>query len=685
MRRPWGNDKYRGVASHWLRLDAGVAKHPSQSRFLNTMRFPSIFLASIAFLTASAEQPWTKYVLSPATRTLAPSSVYETVGDVTIRNCTSRGPVLHMSAGSRVSVDFGVEVGGHVTFNVDSDSTAPLSLAYSESPAFVRNISDDTGATPFMNWDSAFEITVDANPEGPVFYRTPAERFRGGFRFLTFNALEDVTVFNISCEIGFAPNMPDLRASTGYFYTPDEGADVINRMWYAGAYTIQTNIVPADTGRWLPQVRPGWAYNNTLSVASPALVDGAKRDRAVWPGDLGIQGPIAMLAYGEYGRESVHNSLETLFYYQNATTGLLPFAGPATGSFRNGAKSDTYHTWALISMYDYAIWSGDEAWLDTHWSNITRGVEYITSRLDSVTGLQEQVNKNDWARGNTGGFNSALNALNYHALTSLAKLSKSEEQSSTWNEAAGKIKKQYNALLWDESAGLYRDNPDSDLHPQDGNSLALLYDLTETAEQRAAVSEGLERNWNEFGPVTPELADTISPFISSVELLAHLHGAQNPARAYALLTRLWGYLLDDSVGLFTGSTFVEGLAANGSLYYRSEAGYKYDAAYTSHAHGWSSGPTMALVTGFLGFKISGLGGKKWELAPQLGEEIRSAKAGFDTGLGWFEASATVSEDNEWELEVSAPPGTRGTVIIPDGVEKAALNGRVVSERRIAID
>ncbi|CAH0048976.1 unnamed protein product [Clonostachys solani] len=603
------------------------------------------FLVANASLVTASDEPWSKYIHSPASRNVSPVGVHSIEGNVSVRNCSSGRQVIRLQAGSRISLDFGVEVGGHVSFNAKSASSSPLSLAYAESPYFVREISDDTGATPGMDWDSAYNITLDdGHAERAVWYHTPSERFRGGFRFLTLNALEDVVVFNVTCEIGFAPNMADLRSGTGYFYAGDADADILNRIWYAGAYTIQTNIAPADTGRWLPQVRPGWAYNATLSVASPALVDGAKRDRAIWPGDLGIQGPIAMMAYGAPGRESVRNSLATLLHYQNATTGMLPFAGPATGSFRSGARSDTYHTWALISMYDYAVWSGDEAWVAEHWASIARGVEYVTARLDAETGLQEQVNENDWARRYTGGFNSALNALNYHALASLATLAGPGEQARSWGQAAARIKRQYNALLWDGATGMYRDNPESGLHAQDGNSLALLYGLAETGAQRAAVSEGLERNWNGIGP--------------------------------RLLRRLWGYLLDEGSGLFTGSTFVEGLAANGSLYYRSERSYKYDAAYTSLAHGWSSGPTTALVTGVLGLRLEEIGGRRWSLRPQLGEQLKSVQAGFETGLGWFEGKVTVGEDGDVEVEVTAPKGTKGRIVFPDAAKgRVRVNGR----------
>lgn len=70
---------------------------------------------------------------------------------------------------------------------------------------------------------------------------------------------------------------------------PRENYYILNRIWYAGAYAIQTNIAPQNTGRFLTQVKPGWDYNASLGVGKgPFLVDGAKRDQAIWPGDLGI-------------------------------------------------------------------------------------------------------------------------------------------------------------------------------------------------------------------------------------------------------------------------------------------------------------------------------------------------------------------------------------------------------------
>lgn len=65
---------------------------------------------------------------------------------------------------------------------------------------------------------------------------------------------------------------------------------------------------------------------------------------------------------------------------------------------------------------------------------------------------------------------------------------------------------------------MYRDNQTTTLCPQDANSLAILYNLTTSAAQANSVSEGLTQNWNDLGAVSPELPDTIAPFVGSFEV-----------------------------------------------------------------------------------------------------------------------------------------------------------------------
>ena len=83
---------------------------------------------------------------------------------------------------------------------------------------------------------------------------------------------------------------------------------------------------------------------------------------------------------------------------------------------------------------------------------------------------------------------------------------------------ASALKSTFNNAFWDTNVGMYRDNETSTLYPQDGNSIAVAFNLTETLEQAASVSEGLTRYWNEYGSVSPELPDNIAPFVGAFEV-----------------------------------------------------------------------------------------------------------------------------------------------------------------------
>ena len=151
--------------------------------------------------------------------------------------------------------------------------------------------------------------------------------------------------------------------------------------------------------------------------------------------------------------------------------------------------------------------------------------------------------------------------------------------SAAWANNATALKAKYNEAFWVPELGMYRDNESTTLCPQDANSFAVVFNLT-TPEQAASISDGLVKNWNELGPVSPELPDTITPFISgfevgigsvlpslllslvSLQLQAHFLANQDN-RAMELMRREWGYIL--YTNLSVQSTILEGFTANGSL------------------------------------------------------------------------------------------------------------------------
>ncbi|KIJ59431.1 glycoside hydrolase family 78 protein [Hydnomerulius pinastri MD-312] len=627
----------------------------------------SIALFAVTSQALAPPGPWDAFNYAPASRTVRPLYIHGTFGTVTdaekLVESSSSSATLSGN-GSYVTLDFGKEVGGLISLDiVNTTTTATFSLSFTESPVFISPTeSDDSSKTvPTMNSDGVEAVPA---PLTVGTFTMPPGLLRGGFRYLTIvsNADDALSIANVRLNITFEPEMTgSLREYTGYFYAKDSAAedvDLLNKLWYGGAYTVQTNIIGANTARQPAGLLPGWANNASGGpVTGPILVDGAKRDRNVWPGDMGISSHTRQVSVSDL--YPLNNSLRVMLSTQNPMTGALNYSGPPI----NGQGSDTYISWSLIGLYNYYLYSGDLSTVEYLWSNYTKAVAFLESQVDT-SGLMYVAEQwsNDWGREGGTGHNSAANALLYQTLITAAELASAvgdANLATAYSTNATSVKAAFNKLLWDATAGMYRDNETTTMHPEDANSYAVLYNLTQTPQQNTQISDGLTNFWTPIGPVTPELADTIIPFIGGFELQAHFI-AGNGSRALDLMRREWGYI--HYTNLSVHSTFLEGFTANGSLGYRAAAGYNYDYSYTSHSHGWSTGPTPALTFYVVGMQVTSPQGRTWRVAPVL-SGLSAAEGGYETNLGWFGVKWSL-DDGTLTVFVSTPVGTSGTVILP---------------------
>ncbi|KAI5888942.1 Six-hairpin glycosidase [Schizophyllum commune H4-8] len=623
----------------------------------------------LSIVTASAPSgPWDDFNYAPSTRTVSPIAIYKYEGNVQnpegLLGSDAQSATLN-GAGAWIAVDFGKEVGGVISVNIDSEasSDASLALTFTESPLFVNPLlSDDSSiSAPNMSVDGALSVS---GPLAEGLWTQPVASQRGGFRYLTISLTtgETVALSNVSCAITFMPHVEDLRDYSGYFYAPDpegEDEDLLTKIWYSGAYTIQTNIIAADEGR-VQVYGGGWRNNGTIASASPVIVDGAKRDRTVWPGDMGIAGPAAFVALNDL--VSVRNSLDEIFSLQDSSSGGLPCSGPLISCAVG--RSDTYHAWSLVGAYNCWLHSGDTDWMVAKWDQYQLGIAYLAAKVDSNVGLLNATGSKDWGRLGGGGFSLAPNALYYKVLLNGAEIASAlgnTETADNWLADAAGLKAALNAELWDEEAGLYFDNTTTTLHPQDGNSLVAWFNATSSDERKTRVSEGLTGNWVEVGAVAPELPDNVAPFAGSMEVHAHF-AAGEPERALDFIRLQWGWMLTTNVSV--QSTLLEGYTSNGSLLYRSYAGYTDDPSYISHSHGWSAGPTPALTSYLLGLTLMEPGGSGFRVQPQTAG-LPAAEGGFETPLGWFGVSWSNDDaGGRFHLNVTAPEGTTGVVVLP---------------------
>ena len=255
------------------------------------MTVTQAFLRSLLFIWicagfSNASAPngaWDAFNYAPESRVVRPTSLFKTEGSVSdAENLLSESALATLSSkGSFVSLDFGKEVrakssircytahscfhkvGGLVTMNLSPSSNASaFSLSFSESSVYVSPFASDDSTYPAPNasYDGIEPVLA---PLTSGLWTQPAEWLRGGFRFLTIVSDSDdaLTISNITCEISFMPHVENMRDYSGFFYAKDpvySDEDFLTKLWYAGAYTVQTNVVPLHTGRQIPPVRsPG--------------------------------------------------------------------------------------------------------------------------------------------------------------------------------------------------------------------------------------------------------------------------------------------------------------------------------------------------------------------------------------------------------------------------------------------
>ncbi|SMR49452.1 unnamed protein product [Zymoseptoria tritici ST99CH_3D1] len=626
-----------------------------------------------------------EYILAPSSRTLLPAAIYQLNGTVSnpdslLSNSTSSTAAATFTDASSLTLDFGKNIAGLVSFTVTSTSADQyIGLAYSESSLWVNGQGSDGTA------DAGIDEILWFQPTGPGNYTVDREHERGGFRYLSLihNTTGEVGIDRV--EVHFTP-MPHweegkLREYTGWFHCDDE---LVNRVWYAGAYTNQLCTIDPHYGNALvhlykinstqlgDETPPNTWYNNfTITNGTSALVDGAKRDRLVWAGDMAIAVPAIVVSTDDM--ISVANSLDSLFAVQNTTTGQLSYAGVPFPSL----YSSTYHLYTLIGVADYYLYANALPYLQAKWPAWKLALNYSLSFIDD-SGMMNVTSPADWLRFGMGGHNIEANSILYYTINQGLLLGAAVHESpdllAAWSRTAERIKQSANTLLWNDTTGLYHDNETTTLSPQDGNAWAVLANLTDSSEKNTRISTALRSRWGTYGAPAVEADDAISPFISGFELRAHLL-AGNATSALDLIRLQWGFMLDDP--RMTNSTFIEGYSSTGELHY---APYTNDPR-VSHAHGWATGPTSTLTFEVGGLKLLSAGGATWEVAPRLGG-LRMVDTGFSTSLGQFavEVNATASGQITGFM-FSTPDGTSGRVSLP-GVSGMLRGGNGTTVRLI---
>ena len=220
-----------------------------------------------------------------------------------------------MTVGSPAETDRIVSVSGAViTLKTPLADAHPAGAAVTSTPGAI------TGDSAFQ--PRAVSLTVSADG-------TLSSGFMGGFRFEAITLTTPGTVVLRGAGLQFGGGyLATASDYQGYFLSSSKA---FNTMFYDGAYTEQTDMQPAGTS----------------GATQPSVLDGAKRDRAIWSGDLKIEGQGIADTLGSNGDNYVKQSLLTLITSSQQGGGLN-----ADTLFRTGPYSNSYSSWTLDAATD---------------------------------------------------------------------------------------------------------------------------------------------------------------------------------------------------------------------------------------------------------------------------------------------------------------------------------------------
>lgn len=715
-----------------------VTGRGSWARLALSLAAAAAFLAGLGVAPAQARpQPgtggWQSYLEQPRSSDVEPVSATVLSGNVTNpRGLTDGrgGTTLSVTSGNQpatVLLDYGVEVEGSPYLDVTSYSgTAPsVSLAFSESRTYLRTPGSSTlaaasaaGATAIsvepgtrfspLTFAAGDTVTVasptesdhivsvsgttltlsaplaSAHPSGAAVTSTPgavtgdsafqprqvsltvtsdgtaSSGLMGGFRFEAITLTTPGTLVLRRAGLQFGDGYLATAADYQGFFLSSSKA--FNTMYYDGAYTEQTDMQPAGTN----------------GAPEPSVLDGAKRDRAIWSGDLKIEGQGIADTLGTNGDGYVKQSLLTLITSSKQGEGLN-----ADTLFVTGPYSFSYSCWTLDAATTYYRNTADTAFAQQVLPWLEGQLGYDSTLTDSdgliVTGPQISTTNGgydwDFYDGAKTGVVTEYNELYYQSLRDVAYIETSlgnAAQAAAYNATADHVRDEINANLLDPSTGTYYlSESDHTTLAQDANALAVLFGIAPGGTVPGILS-ALKALWGPHGsePFSGSVySSLISPYITAYEVEAD-YLAGDTADAEQLMHLTWDQMTDPRNPFFTG-TMWENIGTDGTA----------TEARTSLAHGWASGPTSALVSYVLGVQPVNPGYQTFTVAPHPGS-LRWAGGAVPTPYGrifvWWTRNG-----HGLSLTVAAPPRTTAYIELPNGQHVTLAGGPGGTERTIA--
>lgn len=334
----------------------------------------------------------------------------------------------------------------------------------------------------------------------------------------------------------------------------------------------------------------------TLRVCTRTFfIDGVKRDRLPWAGDLAVS--ILSQAYSFGDPEPVKRTLAAL------GSGRVE-DGPVNGI-------GSFSLWWIVCHDLLQRYFGEPEFLAVHYPKIRARMDEQALHEDERGFLAKDLGWNfmDWTDRKGGLLKSqvTLQIIYFASLQAAARLARRVNDTPSERRWTARAEKLRQAII---SHGM-----DGTRHSR---ALAVVYGVVDEATCRRYAAE----------IANGDLPPTVTPYMSAFEIMALVRGGQ-PDAALRKFESVWGAMVDFGV-----DTFWEGWDAAD----KGDERYEYYGRPfgRSLCHAWSSGPVFLIPGCFMGIRPTSDGWAQYEVKPGIPGYTPGARVRIRTKRGVIE-------------------------------------------------
>lgn len=486
---------------------------------------------------------------------------------------------------SAILLDFGKEIqGGLQIVTGQTASHTPINIRVRFGESASEAMCDIDGKNGATNDHAMRDFTISLPWLGV------SEVGNSGFRFVRIDMLDkDAEV--ILKEVRAISTFQDIPY-IGSFKSNDER---LNNIWMTGAYTVHLNM-------------------------QDYLLEGVKRDRLVWVGDLH---PEVM-------------TVATVFGYNDVVPKSLDLARNNTKlpKWMNGISS--YSLWWILIHRDWYYYQGDLDYLKQQRSYMMELLSLLLTKIDANGKETLDSRFLDWPssldkKGVDAGL-QALMVLTFKAGAELCTILEEKDMAQKCEEAMIRLKKYV---------------PDHNQLKQGAALMAIAESIPADVADKVVSRNG---------------AEGFSTFYGYYMLQAQAK-AGNYQTALDCIRNYWGGMLDLGATTFwedfdldwmENAGRIDELPVEGKVdVHKSYGGYCYTGYRHSFCHGWASGPTSWLSEHVLGVQVVEPGCKTVRITPHLGD-LEWVEGSFPTPYGPIKIRHEKQDNGKIKSDIQAP-------------------------------